>query len=38
MAGQRIHFIGGGQMAEAIIRAIISNQTTAAEHISVAAV
>ncbi|WP_410513515.1 pyrroline-5-carboxylate reductase [Paenibacillus sp. BR2-3] len=36
MASKRIHFIGGGQMAEAIIRAIISNHTAAAEHISVA--
>lgn len=35
MAEQRIHFIGGGQMAEAIIRAIVRNQTTAANLISV---
>ncbi|WP_342666559.1 pyrroline-5-carboxylate reductase [Paenibacillus stellifer] len=32
---ERIHFIGGGQMAEAIIRAIVSNQTISADRISV---
>ncbi|ASR46635.1 pyrroline-5-carboxylate reductase [Paenibacillus kribbensis] len=36
MAEQRIHFIGGGQMAEAIIRAIIANQTASARSITVA--
>ncbi|WP_269847241.1 pyrroline-5-carboxylate reductase [Paenibacillus sonchi] len=35
MIEQRIHFIGGGQMAEAIIRAITANQTIAAGRISV---
>lgn len=32
---KQIHFIGGGQMAEAIIRACISNQTIRAHQISV---
>ncbi|RQW12130.1 pyrroline-5-carboxylate reductase [Paenibacillus rhizophilus] len=32
---KQIHFIGGGQMAEAIIRAVISNQTVSADQISV---
>lgn len=35
MAQQYIHFIGGGQMAEAIIRAITGNGAAAAERISV---
>ena len=35
MTTKRIHFIGGGQMAEAIIRAIVNNGTFAAEQISV---
>lgn len=33
---QAIHFIGGGQMAEAIIRASIANGTLAVEQVSVA--
>lgn len=32
---QHIHFIGGGQMAEAIIRAVLKNKTVAAGQISV---
>ncbi|MEI2397317.1 MULTISPECIES: pyrroline-5-carboxylate reductase [Paenibacillus] len=36
MAAGRIHFIGGGQMAEAIIRAVVGNGTYKAEQISVA--
>ncbi|BCG57675.1 pyrroline-5-carboxylate reductase [Paenibacillus sp. URB8-2] len=35
MINKQIHFIGGGQMAEAIIRAVISNQTVSAGQISV---
>lgn len=35
MKKKRIHFIGGGQMAEAIIRASVSNQTVVADHISI---
>ncbi|MFD1775921.1 pyrroline-5-carboxylate reductase [Paenibacillus rhizophilus] len=35
MINKQIHFIGGGQMAEAIIRAVISNQTVSADQISV---
>lgn len=35
MTTEYIHFIGGGQMAEAIIRAVIRNETIAADHISV---
>lgn len=31
----KIHFIGGGQMAEAIIRAVVNNQTVSAQDISV---
>ncbi|MBU9721584.1 MULTISPECIES: pyrroline-5-carboxylate reductase family protein [Bacillaceae] len=33
---QQIHFIGGGQMSEAIIRAILQNETFSAKQISVA--
>ncbi len=36
MAAKRIHFIGGGQMAEAIIRAVISKGAYEAAQISVA--
>lgn len=36
MTEQRIHFIGGGQMTEAIIRAIVRKQAAAADFISVA--
>nr|WP_025688093.1 pyrroline-5-carboxylate reductase [Paenibacillus zanthoxyli] len=32
---KQIHFIGGGQMAEAIIRAVVTNQTISADRISV---
>lgn len=32
---KKIHFIGGGQMAEAIIRAIVENHTVSANQISV---
>jgi len=35
MTMQNVHFIGGGQMAEAIMRAVVRNKTIAAEHISV---
>lgn len=35
MSASRIHFIGGGQMAEAIIRAVINNETFSANQISV---
>lgn len=35
MIDQSIHFIGGGQMAEAMIRAVINNKTIQAEKISV---
>ncbi|AIQ53453.1 pyrroline-5-carboxylate reductase [Paenibacillus sp. FSL R7-0331] len=35
MAQKQIHFIGGGQMAEAMIRACIANRTLSAEEISV---
>lgn len=35
MTMEYIHFVGGGQMAEAIIRAMIKNHTIAADHISV---
>ncbi|PLR75186.1 pyrroline-5-carboxylate reductase [Bacillus sp. V3-13] len=35
MGTKRIHFIGGGQMAEAMIRAVVNNQTVAADEISV---
>jgi pyrroline-5-carboxylate reductase len=35
MKKKRIHFIGGGQMAEAIIRAVINNQTVPADRITV---
>jgi pyrroline-5-carboxylate reductase len=36
MAASKIHFIGGGQMAEAIIRAVTGNGTYKAAQISVA--
>lgn len=36
MAAKRIHFIGGGQMAEAIIRAVIGKGAYEAAQISVA--
>ncbi|WP_410514947.1 pyrroline-5-carboxylate reductase [Paenibacillus sp. BR2-3] len=32
---KQIHFIGGGQMAEAIIRAVVSNQTVSPDQITV---
>lgn len=35
MTTERIHFIGAGQMAEAIIRAVIANGTVVADQISV---
>lgn len=35
LIGKQIHFIGGGQMAEAIIRAVINNQTISADRMSV---
>ncbi|MBM4760998.1 pyrroline-5-carboxylate reductase [Bacillus sp. B15-48] len=35
MTTELIHFIGGGQMAEAMIRAVINNGTIAAKNISV---
>ncbi|MEK8214597.1 pyrroline-5-carboxylate reductase [Paenibacillus sp. FSL L8-0463] len=35
MTKQKIHFIGGGQMAEAIIRASIANDSLSADQISV---
>ncbi|WP_206107311.1 pyrroline-5-carboxylate reductase [Paenibacillus apii] len=35
MIEKQIHFIGGGQMAEAIIRAVVNNQTISADRMSV---
>lgn len=35
MTQEKIHFIGGGQMAEAIIRACISNNTLSVDQVSI---